>query len=105
MNILDRGDFLIGFRPEQFVPKEIANVQETLVTFPFETTRVEYLGADQLIYGKLSDTAEGSFIVAKLSSELHFPIDAGRIYDFVVQQKQLRFFDKGQGMRIGPQPI
>ncbi|HLF91077.1 MAG TPA: ATP-binding cassette domain-containing protein [Anaerolineales bacterium] len=105
MNILDRGNFLVGFRPEQFVPKEIANMQETLVTFPFEVTRVEYLGADQLIYGKLSDTAEESFIVAKLSSELHFPIAAENTYDFVVQQKQLQFFDKAQGTRIESQPI
>lgn len=105
MNILDRKNYLVGFRPEQFVPKEIANASETLVTFAFEVTRVEYLGADQLLYGKMDDTPEDTFIVAKLSSELHLPITTGKTYDFVIQEKQLRFFDKTSGIRLEPQPL
>jgi multiple sugar transport system ATP-binding protein len=105
MNLLDRGEYLIGFRPEQFILKEIANKQGNLVTFPFEVTRVEYLGADQLLYGKMEDTPKDSFIMAKLSSEFHLPITIGRTYDFVVQEKQLRFFDKASGVRIEPQPV
>jgi len=105
MNLLDRGNFLVGFRPEQFMPKEIANAQQELVTFPFEVTRVEYLGADQLLYGKMDNTPEDTFIVSKLSSELHVTIEPGNTYDFVTQHKQLRFFDKSTGKRIEPQPL
>jgi len=105
MNILDRGEFLVGFRPEQFVPREVANPQQEFVTFPFQITRVEYLGADQLLYGRMESTPPDSFIVSKLSSEIHVAIEPGNTYDFVVQHKQLRFFDKTGRTRIEPQPL
>jgi len=105
MNLLDRGGHLVGFRPEQFVPKEVANPQQELVTFPFQISRVEYLGADQLLYGRIESSAQDSFIVSKLSSEIHVAIEPGNTYDFAVQNKQLRFFDKSLGTRIEPQPL
>jgi len=105
MNLLDRVSFLVGFRPEQFVPKEVANPQQELVNFPFQVSRVEYLGADQLLYGKIENSAQDSTIVSKLSSEIHVTIESGKTYDFAIQKKQLRFFDKTRGTRIDPQPL
>jgi len=105
MNIMDHDGFQVGFRPEQFVPEEVANKQQDLVTFPFNVSRVEYLGADQLLYGRMDNTPEDTLIVSKLSSEIHVSIEPGNTYDFVVQNKQLRFFDKASGKRIDPQPL
>ncbi len=105
MNLLEREDYLMGFRPEQFLPREIAGTQNNLVSFQFHVTRVEYLGADQLLYGRLNSTAVDEFVVAKLSSELHLPIEVGEKYEFAVQEKQLRFFEKTSGTRIPPRPL
>ncbi|MFQ5857093.1 MAG: ABC transporter ATP-binding protein [Anaerolineae bacterium] len=105
MNLVERDDCLVGFRPEQFIPKQAAEDQNNLATFSFQVTRVEYLGADQLLYGVLEGIAEDNTTVAKLSSELTIPIEAGQRYDFVVQKQQLRFFDKTTGLRTEPREL
>ena len=99
MNLVEKDGKLVGFRPEQFIPKEAAKGQDNLASFSFQVTRVEYLGADQLLYGMLEGAAQDEITVAKLSSELKIPIEAGQSYDFVVQKQQLRFFDKATGRR------
>src|ERR671922_1261969 len=48
MNLLERDDHTLGFRPEHFLPRGIQNGVAKAVTFPFQVTRVEYLGADRL---------------------------------------------------------
>jgi multiple sugar transport system ATP-binding protein len=53
MNILEMDDFLVGFRPEQFIHQTGEGINDQQKTFSFSVTRVEYLGADQLIYGIL----------------------------------------------------
>ncbi|MFQ5408525.1 MAG: ABC transporter ATP-binding protein, partial [Anaerolineales bacterium] len=105
MNLIERDDYLIGFRPEQFVPKETADKRHDLATFSFQIGRVEYLGADQLLYGEVGEASDGGYAVAKLSSEFRLPITAGETYEFSVQQKQLRFFDKSTGRRTDSRPI
>ncbi len=106
MNLLDKQDFLVGFRPEQFLPKEIIKSDRELVTFQFEVSRVEYLGADQLIYGHLSNGSEnGQLIISKVSSELHVPIQDEKTYEFAVQVSQLRFYETHTGVRIDPRPL
>src|SRR5258708_10904511 len=47
---VERGKTYLGFRPEEFLPRE-GGSQKDNVTFPFPVTRVEYLGAHRLIYG------------------------------------------------------
>jgi len=106
MNLVERDNFLVGFRPEQFIPKEATKSQDNLKSLPFKVNRVEYLGAEQLVYGVIEGTIDDdSLILAKLSSELTLRIEVGQCYDFVVQQQQLRFFDKSTGQRIEPRPF
>lgn len=102
MNLMEREDILIGFRPEQFIPKEAAKGQDNLVTFSFMVTRIEFLGADKLVYGQMSGTPEDAITIAKLSSESQTPIIPGESHDFVVQRQKLRFFDKNTGVRTEP---
>ena len=105
MNLIERDAVLLGFRPEQFIPKEVAKAQDDLHVFPFRVTRVEYLGADQLLYGTLEDSPEETPAIAKLSSEETIPIETGQRYDFAVQKHQLRFFDRATGLRTDPKPL
>ncbi|MFQ5945703.1 MAG: ABC transporter ATP-binding protein [Anaerolineae bacterium] len=105
MNLIKRDDLLVGFRPEQFIPKEAAQSQNDLQVFPFHVTRVEYLGADQLLYGTVEDSGGDAPAIAKLSSEETIPIETEQRYDFVVQKQQLRFFDLKTGLRTEPKPL
>lgn len=98
MNLLERDDYLIGFRPEHFLPREVTEAQDDLATFAFKVGRVEYLGSDRLLYGTV-DASEDIIFVAKLPSTVTVPIEPGESYDFAVQKEDLAFFDKTNGLR------
>jgi len=103
MNILEMDDFLVGFRPEQFVLKTGEDINDGQKTFSFSVTRVEYLGADQLIYGNIEGYSRDYNVVAKSSSESTSNVETNNTYDFVVKREQLRYFGKDAGLRIEPQ--
>lgn len=106
MNLVDRNGFLIGFRPENFLPEETAGPQDDVASFPFKVGRVEYLGSDRLLYGDLAGSdVEEHKTVARLPSLVTVPIEAGESYEFVVQKQDLSFFDKSTGRRTQPQPV
>jgi multiple sugar transport system ATP-binding protein len=105
MNLLERGHYLIGFRPENFLPKGVLNGQENMETFSFNVGRVEYLGSDRLLYGLLSDAVGDGRTIAKLPSTVTIPIEPGHSYEFVVQAQHLKFFDKATGLRTEPEPV
>jgi multiple sugar transport system ATP-binding protein len=105
MNFIDRDHFLIGFRPEQFIPVEVASQTNDLQLFPYTIKRVEYLGAEQQLYGVVNGAGAEQKIISSLSSEIHLALEPGRTYTFAVRKPQLRFFDKESGLRIEPQPL
>jgi multiple sugar transport system ATP-binding protein len=105
MNLMERDNRLVGFRPEYFRPREEDESDDTLVTFPFAVTRVEDLGADRLIYGVVQSTSGENKAVARLPSSAEIGIQPGASYDFVVPVKELKFFDRATGLRTGPQPF
>src|SRR5881394_2619672 len=51
MNFFERGEVLVGFRPEQMLPKGTYATSEPLVHVWFRVDRVENLGSDRLLYG------------------------------------------------------
>lgn len=105
MNLIERENYLFGFRPENFLPTAIAEGVGDAVPFSLQVTRVEYLGADRLLYGVVEDEQGAAKTMAKLPSTVTVPIEAGERYEFVVQAQDLRFFDKERGRRIDPQPL
>jgi len=105
MNLVEYHDVIVGFRPETFLPREVYGAQEDLLTFQFKVTRIEYLGADRLLYGFLGGKLADAYIIAKLPSTVTASIHQGETYEFVVQAKDLKFFDKETGLRTGPRPL
>ena len=105
MNILDMNGFKVGFRPEQFFLKSSERSNRPVKALSFRVGRVEYLGADQLLYGVIEGYQEEFSVVAKLSSETTDDFTAGEVYAFAVQEDQLRFFDNDSGSRIDPRPF
>ncbi len=105
MNLVERGEYLVGFRPEHFLPKQVVEGQDNLTTFSFRVTWVEHLGADRLVYGTLDGASEGSMTVAKLPSLMTIPIEPGQSYEFGIEAKDVKFFDKATGLRTEPKPL
>ncbi|MEX2030667.1 MAG: ABC transporter ATP-binding protein [Anaerolineales bacterium] len=100
MNLVEGDRHLIGFRPEHFHPKASGDRSTAGQSFAFHATRVEYLGADRLVYGSVDHAARQTQVVAKLPSTVPAQIEAGQVYDFAVAAEYLRYFDKVTGQRI-----
>jgi multiple sugar transport system ATP-binding protein len=100
MNLIKRAKYLLGFRPEQFVPQEIAERKDDLELFSFNVKRVEYLGAEQQVYGVIDGNNEENRVISSLSSETDVKIEPGKTYTFAVQKERLRYFDNSTGASI-----
>jgi len=107
MNLIERDEVLIGFRPESFLPKAILSAHDELVSFQFRVRRVEHLGADRLLYGSLKSEKGDSGInaIAMLPINVDVSIREGQSYEFAVRAQDLKFFDRETGLRIGSKPL
>jgi multiple sugar transport system ATP-binding protein len=99
MNLVEDGSTFIGFRPEAFLPRGIERGDD-MVEFPFRVTRVEYLGAERLIYGILEGRSSEAHVISKLPTNIRIEVAAGRQYDFVVRRRDIDRFDRTSGARI-----
>ncbi len=104
MNLIEGKDCLVGFRPEHFLPKEAFPMTEA-ASVPFRVTRLEYLGADRLLYGVLERPFPEQKVIAKLPSTVTTSIRQGETHEFVVKEKDLKFFDRDTGLRTAPRPL
>jgi multiple sugar transport system ATP-binding protein len=104
MNLIEGKDCLVGFRPEHFLPKEAVPIPEG-TRVPFRVTRLEYLGADRLLYGVLERPFPQTKVIAKLPSTATVSIYQGENHEFVVREKDLKFFDAETGLRTDPRPL
>jgi len=105
MNFFERGGVLVGFRPEQMLPKAAYSTQDPLVHVWFRVDRVEDLGADRLLYGRLRDLAPDVKMIINLPFTVHLPIIEGQAYELSIKQKDLKFFDKDSGLRVASRPL
>jgi multiple sugar transport system ATP-binding protein len=109
MNLLEFAGVIVGFRPESFLPAEIAPAGKQ-VKFRFVVNYVEYLGAERLLYGSIEGgSIEGSRfdskeIISRLSWTMTAGYEPGSVHDFAVAEGDLRFFDKRTEKRTDPRP-
>jgi multiple sugar transport system ATP-binding protein len=105
MNLVEMDKFVLGFHPEHFLPRTLVENGDQARPFQFNVTRVEYLGADRHLYGVVNGAPGEVKVVAKLPSLVTLPIEAGTTYEFVVESRNLRFFDKATGLATAPQAV
>jgi multiple sugar transport system ATP-binding protein len=105
MNLVRHRDYILGFRPENFHPKTAPNGGVKVATFNLSVTRVEYLGADRLIYGTLIGDFSDHKAIARLPATVTVKIEPSKTYAFTVPERELRFFDPSTELRISPQPL
>jgi multiple sugar transport system ATP-binding protein len=99
MNLVEDGATWIGFRPEAFLPRGVETEGE-MVPFPFRVTRVEYLGADRLVYGVLEGRTPETHVISKIPTNIRADVAAGQKHDFVVRRRDIARFDRSTGRRI-----
>jgi len=99
MNLVEDGAAYLGFRPEAFLPREVGEAGETVV-FPFRVTRVEYLGAERLVYGVLGGRTPETHVISRLPNNIRVEIAPGQQYEFVVRKSDLEWFSRANGRRI-----
>src|SRR5438093_1862020 len=105
MNFFENDGVLVGFRPENLLPKAVYSSNEPLVSFWYRVTRVEDLGADRLLYGSLRDLAPDTKMIVNLPSTIHVPLTPGEAYEFACKVNDLKFFDPKTGLRIPSRPL
>ncbi|MDL2398943.1 ABC transporter ATP-binding protein [Rhizobium mayense] len=93
MNIVDIGDRLLGFRPENAAVSGRQGLPANCKSLPVRIVRREYLGGEQLVYGKLDQHSGDPDVIIRLPSDVALPQSAGELARFHVADTQLRFFD------------
>jgi multiple sugar transport system ATP-binding protein len=105
MNLVARGDRLVGFRPESFLPAELAEADGNPVKAQFDVARIEYLSGDRHVYGTVRGIGDETRVIARLPATVTTPIEAGETREFRVDERDLRFFDAATGMRAPAQAV
>jgi multiple sugar transport system ATP-binding protein len=96
MNLIQRDGVLLGFRPEHFVPLNIATDTARSVVFPFRVHREEYLGSEHLFYGEIGETKA----VARFPVTVQINAEPGNTYQFAVATEHVKRFDSATGLRL-----
>jgi multiple sugar transport system ATP-binding protein len=101
MNLIASNGGHLGFRPENFLPREL--IDDSAVTeFSFRVDRSEYLGSERIVYGALEGLESAQEVTAKLppAHVAQASIRPGEWHAFAVRNSALRYFDK-DGKRAG----
>jgi multiple sugar transport system ATP-binding protein len=100
MNLMEVDDRITGFRPEHYLPREAFHEDGPLVPFALSVTRVEYLGADRLVYGTLEAPHPPARVISRLPATVTLSIKPGDHANFAVREHDLKQFDRASGVAI-----
>ena len=100
MNLVERANSTIGFRPEHFRPKETFRDQSDLTDVPFRVTRVEFLGSEQIVYGVIDGMTDDRRIMSILAATEQVTVQEGVMQEFAVKTDDFKYFDNKSGNRI-----
>jgi multiple sugar transport system ATP-binding protein len=102
MNLVENDDTIVGFRPEHFRLAE--TITEAKVPFRFRVDNVEYLGAEYILSGSLTECQQdGKKVISRQLMGRAFEL--GTVYDFAVPERELKFFDRKSEKRVQPRNL
>ncbi|HEX2064626.1 MAG TPA: ABC transporter ATP-binding protein [Acidimicrobiales bacterium] len=105
MNLVERDDCVVGFRPESFLPEGVAEPGPDALEIDFHVHRVEYLGSERHLIGTVTALGEDTRVIAMLPSTESVEVPTGQTHRFVIAARNLRFFDKESGQRTEPRRL
>ena len=94
MNIVANNGGYLGFRPENFLPKDMIDDGD-FTEFSFRVDRSEYLGSERIVYGAMEGFDPNQVITAKLppAHVAEASVPAGEWHPFAVRNGAMRNFD------------
>jgi multiple sugar transport system ATP-binding protein len=96
MNLVPRGNDLVGFRPENFhLRPEGTTDSASSTAFTMSSIREEYLGSEKLVYGEV----DGVRAVARMAANAQLPVPEGGDLTLHVDHRDVRVFDRETGVR------
>ncbi|MGH6670581.1 MAG: ABC transporter ATP-binding protein [Xanthobacteraceae bacterium] len=100
MNIVAQNGGFLGFRPENFLPKDMIK-DAAFKEFNFRVDRSEYLGSERIVYGVLEGFDPNQVVTARLppAHVAEESIRPGEWHAFAVRNHALRPFDQ-DGKRV-----
>ena len=107
MNLIDRGDHLLGFRPENFLPLEaMSSHGDNLLEVDVQVHRIEYLSGDRHVYATTSGLGpDDAHIIARIPATVNVAVNENGSQRFAVHEKDLRFFDGETGVVTEPRQV
>jgi len=99
MNLLHRGETVLGIRAEHFVPREQAREPQTALTFRIRIDQLEFLGSEWLAYGFDEAGNDESRLVVRLPQSRGDQVRAGQVHEFLVARQHVKAFDAHTGQR------
>jgi multiple sugar transport system ATP-binding protein len=94
------GGTVIGFRPEDLLPRGAFGADERLCEFSFSVRRVEYLGSERHLYGTVAEgEAVGGTVIARLGGRHSHCAREGEGQRFAVPRRGVYTFDAETGAR------
>ncbi len=100
MNLIERGDRVVGVRAEHLLLKDQADLSNIGITLKVRIDQLEYLGSEWLAYG-LEQENGGGRVVARLPQDLGDVVKTGEQREFVAEARHVKAFDKASGHLIG----
>ena len=93
----------VAFTFFRLLPRDTHTTDVRLIPFQFRLTRLEYLGADRLLYGILETSyATHQKVIANLPATVTMTLHPGECYQFAVPEPDLKFFARTTDLRIAP---
>jgi multiple sugar transport system ATP-binding protein len=105
MNMLEHGGRVVGFRPEHLLPAlPGVSAPDGALALQLRIERLEFLGADWLIYGVLQIGEQEQKILSKVPPSVAATLQEGELREFCVERARLRWFDPATGLRVDDGP-
>jgi multiple sugar transport system ATP-binding protein len=94
MNLIQRDDVIVGFRPEKALPaKVLGEGLDGHHRWSLEVHRIEYLSGDRHLHGLAAGLGKPTPVIVRLPATVLTPIETGTTHDFVLREDDLRYFD------------
>ncbi|MXN79224.1 ATP-binding cassette domain-containing protein [Burkholderia sp. 4701] len=98
MNLIAGDEVETGFRPEHFLPREVfGDDAGALEHLTLDINRIENLGADRLVYGRLEPPHPPAKVIARIPCTVRVALQAGTRHLFAVRRADLHRFDAHSG--------
>lgn len=93
MNLVDRGDKVLGVRAEHLLLKAEGAIPDDCVTLTLRAEQREYLGSEWLVYGFEAHEGGGR-VVVRLPQDQGDAVKTGGLSTFYAERRHVKYFDK-----------